>query len=169
MTDATGQSIRKSGAAQSRARTAPENGSTFRSCRATGAGLLYIASSGISLSAAGAAAERPGRTGRSQAGVTVKLPHSLIQRVRTYTATKGLSISESSQPSPARAAAARARAWVSPNQNAHTPCDWNIDLTVCCQTGWRMFISCWYRICGGRSGPRTTNTGLTQTRHGDKP
>ena len=82
---------------------------------------------------------------------TVKVPHSLIQRVRAYATTKRLSNQRGGQPGVARAAAARARAWVSRSQVGHEPVGWSIDLIVCCGTSWRKPTCCWCRTNGGPS------------------
>ena len=76
---------------------------------------------------------------------TVKLPHSLIQRVRAY-CREGIVHQRGSQSSLARAAAARARAWVSRNQFGNIPCSWNIDSIVCCRTNSLTRTSCSYQI-----------------------
>src|SRR6266581_1620354 len=57
---------------------------------------------------------------------TVKLPHSLVRRVRTFAAAKGLSISEV----------------VSRKQFGDGICSWNIDSIVCYQTSSLMCTSC---------------------------
>jgi predicted HicB family RNase H-like nuclease len=72
---------------------------------------------------------------------TVKLPHSLVRRVRTFAAAKGLSISEVvSRALLALLPRGRGRG-VSRNQFGNIPCSWNIDSTVCCQTNSRACIS----------------------------
>src|SRR3989442_14918346 len=71
--------------------------------------------------------KQPVAVSEAKLAFTVKLPHSLIRRVRTFAAAKGLSISEVGQPGVARAAAARARAWVSRNQVGHGSVGWSID------------------------------------------
>ena len=67
--------------------------------------------------------KQPVLPGEAKLAFTVKLPHSLVQRVRTF-------------------AAAKARAWVSRSQFGNAPCSWNIDSTVCCQISSRTCISC---------------------------
>src|SRR5580765_2741673 len=55
--------------------------------------------------------KQPVTPSEAKLAFTVKLPHSLIRRVRTFAAAKGLSISEVVSRA-LLAAAARARAWV---------------------------------------------------------
>jgi len=70
---------------------------------------------------------------------TVKLPLSLVRRVRTG---QGIVHQRGGQPSVARAAAARTRAWVSRNQFGNVPCIWNIDSIGYWQTSSFTCTSC---------------------------
>src|ERR1700747_3757902 len=94
MTGAARQQCPEGPATQSRPGSASAGGSAFRCCRTTGAGLRHFVSPGLSLSRASTATEGTGPSRRIQKGVYRQLPHSLIQRVQAYAATKRLSIGE---------------------------------------------------------------------------
>ena len=88
---------------------------------------------------------------------TVKLPHSLIQRVRAYAAGTGLSISEVvSRALLALLPRGRGRG-VSRSQFGSAPCSWNIDSIVCCQTSWHTCISCSSLIDASQSEGKLRN------------
>src|SRR5215471_3843231 len=88
---------------------------------------------------------------------TVKLPHSLIRRVRTFAAAKGLLISEVvSRALLALLPRGRGRG-VSRSQFGNVTFNWNIDSTACCQTNWRRLISCWCRTRARQSELRSRN------------
>jgi hypothetical protein len=61
---------------------------------------------------------------------TVKLPHSLVRRVRTFAAAKGLSISEVVSRALLALLPRGRGTWVSRSQFGSAPCGWNIDSTV---------------------------------------
>ena len=73
---------------------------------------------------------------------TVKLSHSLIQRVRLYICQKDLD-QRSRESGATGVPAARGRSWLSRGRSRYVPFGWNIDLTACRLTNWRRLISCW--------------------------
>ena len=149
MTDVTGQPCPEGRATQSRLGSASANGSAFRGCRTTGAGLLHFTASSLPLPRAGSAAEGPGLSHRSQVGVyrqTSTQPDSAGPSVRCH---QTIVHQRGSQPGIARAAPTRARAWVSRDQIGHGPVVWNIDSIAGCRKNWRKFTSCWCRRNGG--------------------
>src|ERR1700730_17479394 len=87
--------------------------------------------------------KHPVPPGEAKLAFTVKLPHSLVRRVRTFAAAKGLSISEVvSRALLALLPRGRGRGWVSRNPVDNVHCSWNIDSTVCYQTSSRNGINC---------------------------
>lgn len=151
MTDAARQRCPEGRAPQSRTGSASASRSTFRCCRATGAGLLHFATSSLPLPRTSSTTEGACSARRNQTGIYSQAstqPDSAGPGVRY---NKTIVHQRGGQPGVARAAAARARAWVSRNQAGHGPVGWSIDLIVCCRTSWRKSTSCWYRTNGGQS------------------
>ena len=151
MTDAARQRCPEGRAPQSRADLASASGSTFRCCRAIGAGLLHFAASSLPLPGTRAALERACSARRSQIGIYIQAstqPDSAGPGVRC---NETIVHQRGSQPSVARAIATRARAWVSRSQVGNGPVGWSIDSIVGCRTSWRKSTSCGCRTNGGQS------------------
>jgi hypothetical protein len=81
---------------------------------------------------------------------TVKLPYSLVQRVRLYASVKKISISEVVSRALWAFLPRGGRSWLSRGQSRHVPFGWNIDLTACQLTNWLRLMSCCYLNDGGR-------------------
>jgi hypothetical protein len=148
MTDAACQRCPEGRAPQSRTGPAAANRSTFRSCRATGAGVLDFDASSPSLPRTSSATEGACSCRRGQTGIYGEAS------TQPDTAGPGVLYNKASvhqrggQPGIARATAARARAWVSRSQFGRGPAGWSIDLIVYWRTNWRKFTSCWCRTNG---------------------
>src|SRR5438093_10964728 len=96
MTYGTSQRRAESRASQPRSRAATKIRPAARGGSAVGTRLVHLSAPGLSLPKTGRAAEAagPGSVSEAKLAFTVKLSHSLIQRVRQYAKTQGLSISE---------------------------------------------------------------------------
>ena len=150
MTDVTRQPCPEVRATQSRLGSTSANGSAFRCCRTTGAGLLHFTASSLPLPRAGSATEGAGPSHRSQIGVyrqTSTQPDSAGPSVRCH---QTIVDQRGSQPGIARAAPTRARAWVSRDQIGPGPVVWYIDSIACCRKNWCKSTSCWCPRNGGR-------------------
>ena len=97
--------------------------------------------------------KEPVPVGESKLAFTVKLPRSLIQRVRLYASVRKLSISEVVSRALLALATARARSWLSRSRPSHAHCSWSIVSIVCCRRSWPTPIRFWCRTSAGRSPP----------------
>ena len=89
--------------------------------------------------------KQPVPVSESKLAFTVKLPRSLIPRVRQYARARKLPVSEVVTRALSAAGTARTRAWVSRNQLGHTLSSWNIVWIDGCRKSWRRFMNYWCR------------------------
>ena len=80
--------------------------------------------------------KEPVPVSESKLAFTVKLPHSLIQRVRLYASVKESVHQRSRQPGACWHCCHEGEGVAEPRQARHATFGWNIDLIVCWQTSW---------------------------------
>jgi hypothetical protein len=133
MTYGSRQRHPKNRATQPRPRFAAAVRATARCRRALGARLLYLSGTGISLSAASAAAERAGGRGRVEVGIHGETAAQLDSAGAVIRLCQGTFDQRSGQPYVAHAAATRprARSWLSRSRFRHALFSWSIVSIAC--------------------------------------
>jgi hypothetical protein len=157
MTYGSRQRHPKNRATQPRPRFAAAVRATARCRRALGARLLYLSGTGISLSAASAAAERAGGRGRVEVGIHGETAAQLDSAGAVIRLCQGTFDQRSGQPYVAHAAATRprARSWLSRSRFRHALFSWSIVSIACCRRNWPKPIRFWCRINAGQSQPQS--------------
>jgi hypothetical protein len=125
-----------------------------------GPGLLYFATSSLSLPRTSAAAETSGPTERGQTAIHRQTSAQSGPARPHVCSGQRIVHQRGGQPSIARAAAARARAWVSRNQVGNAPCSWSIDSIAYSQTSSLTCTSCSCRIGISQSEEKVRKQGI---------